>query len=178
MSSQISLAQTRRRSNRLCLLLSSHKRNETSPSPSVLYDLDRPVSQSEIGHFSSNPSIAELPDNLISFDQQLPLQSQLPINYAERFSESIPHVNPILSSNLVLPRELSTKQTPPIGTGSPSYAHHGNDALAEGNVELFGEGDTFPEPTFDCSIFNHVTLAESRVRNDHHWALRMIGSWF
>ena len=178
MSSQISLAQTRRRSNRLALLLTSHKPNESPPSPSVLYDLDRPVSQSEIGHFSSNASIAELPDNLISFDQQLPLQSQLPINYAERFSESIPHVNPILSSNLVLPREPSTNQTPPIGTGSPSYAHHGNDALAEGNVELFGEGVTFPESTFDCSIFSHVTLARDRARNNHLWAFDMIGSQF
>ena len=115
---------------------------------------------------------------MISFDQQLPLQSQLPINYAERFSESIPHVNPILSSNLVLPREPSTNQTPPIGTGSPSYAHHGNDALAEGNVELFGEGVTFPESTFDCSIFSHVTLARDRARNSHLWAFDMIGSQF
>ena len=179
MSSQISLAQTRRRSNRLCLLSSKQKRNGTPPSPSVLYDLDPTVSQSEIGHFSSNASIAELPDNLISFDQQLPLQSQLPINYAESFAENTSRVDSVLSSNPVPPRDTpSTIQTTPIGTGSPSYTHHGNDALAEGNVDADGDNDGFPPPTFDMSIFRHVIHTDTSLRSEHHWAINLIGSQF
>ena len=149
------------------------------PSPSLSYDSDRSLSQSEIGHFSSNASIGEDSGNLILPDQQLLPQIQVPINYAESLSENISHVDSVLSSNPVLPRDApSTNQTPPIGTGSPSYAHHGSDALAEGNVELFGEGDTFPEPTFDCSIFSHVILTKNKLRNQHHWAYDMIGSQF
>ena len=47
-----------------------------------------------------------------------------------------------------------------IGNGSPSYTHHGNDALAEGNVDADGDNDGFPPPTFDMSIFRHVILTK------------------
>ena len=114
---------------------------------------------------------------MISSDQQL--LSQISINNAERSAEYMSRVDSTLSSNPVPSQEApSTNQTPPIGTGSPSYAHHGSDALAEGNVELFGEGDAFPEPTFDPSIFNHVILTKNKLRNQHHWAYDMIGSQF
>ena len=66
----------------------------------------------------------------------------------------------------------------PIGTGSPSYTHHGNDALAEGNVDADGDNDGFPPPTFDMSIFRHVILTKVKLRNQHHWAYDMIGAQF
>ena len=179
MSSQISLAQTLRRSKRLGSLSSSQKLNGMPPSPSLSYDSDRSLSQSEIGHFSSNASIGEDPGNSILPDQQLLPQIQVPINYAERLSENISHVDSVLSSNPVLPRDApSTNQTPPIGTGSPSYTHYGNDALAEGNVGADGDDDSFPPPTFDMSIFSHVILTKVKLRNQHHWAYDMIGAQF
>ena len=168
---------TCRRSQRL-VLRSSNSQKPSGLLPLSSYDVDQSSLQAEIEQISLDvPLIEEEPDNMISSNQQLLAQSS--INNAERSVENISRVDSTFSSNPVPSREApSTYQTPPIGTGSPSYAHHGSDALAEGNVEVFGEGVTFPESTFDCSIFNHVTLAESRVRNDHHWALRMIGSWF
>ena len=140
------------------------------------YDLDR----SQIDHLSPNELIAEVQDNLISLDQQLPSQSQSPINYAERISENISHVDAsVLSPNPLLPREEpSTNQTTPIGTGSPPYAPHGSGALAEGNVDVDGDNDGFPPPTFDMSIFRHVTFTKAKLRDQHHWAYDIIGSQF
>ena len=86
--------------------------------PSLSYDPDR----SQTDHLSPNPSTAEVSDNLISFDQQLPSQSQPPINYAESYTDNMSHADSTLSSNPVLLRDApSTNHTTPIGTGSPSY---------------------------------------------------------
>lgn len=179
MFSQISLARTVRRSKRLDPLSSSQKLNGMPPSPSLSYDSDRSLSQSEIGHFSSNVSIGEDSGNSILPDQQLLPQIQMPINYAERLSENTSHVDSILSSNSLPPRDApSTNQTTPIGTGSPPYAPHGSGALAEGNVDADGDNDGFPPPTFDMSIFKHVILTKVKLRNEHQWAYDMIGAQF
>ena len=143
--------------------------------PSLSYDPDR----SQTDHLSPNPSTAEVSDNLISFDQQLPSQSQPPINYAESYTDNMSHADSTLSSNPVLLRDApSTNHTTPIGTGSPSYTHNGNDALAEGNVDVDGDADGFPPPSFDMSIFRHVTHTDTSLRSEHHWAINLIGSQF
>ena len=149
------------------------------PSPALSYDSDRSPLQSEIGHFSSNASTGEDPGNSIPSDQQLLPQIQMPINYAERISENTSHVDSILSSNSLPPRDApSTNQTTPIGTGSPPYAPHGSGALAEGNVDVDGDNDGFPPPTFDMSIFENVILTKVKLRNEHQWAYDIIGAQF
>ena len=168
---------TRRRSQRL-VLLSSNSQKPSGLLPLSSYDVDQSSLQAEIEQISLDvPLIEEEPDNVISSNQQLLVQSS--INNAERSVENISRVDSTFSSNPVPSREApSTYQTPPIGTGSPSYAHHGSDALAEGNVELFGEGDSFPDPTFDLSTFSHVIVSKNKLRNNHLWAFDMIGSQF
>ena len=168
---------TRRRSQRL-VSLSSNSQKPSGLLPSSSCDPQQSSLQSEIEHFSLDASsIEEESDNVISSDQQLLSQSS--INNAERSVENMSRVYSTLSSNPVPSRDASsTNQTPPIGTGSPSYAHLGSDALAEGNVELFGEGDSFPDPTFYLSIFSHVIVSKNKLRNNHLWAFDMIGSQF
>jgi len=149
--------------------------------PSSSYDLEQSSFQLENELISSRELTAGESVSLIpSDDQQLPPQTRASIIYAESVTQNFSRVDSTLSSNPVLPRDApSTNQTTPsIGTGSPSYPLHGSDALAEGNVEVFGEGDTFPEPTFDSSIFTHVILSKNRLRNQHLWAYDMIGSQF
>ena len=177
MPSQIAVAQRiLRRSQRLRSPSSPHNLNGMLPSPSSSYDPDRPLSQLEIGHLSFNELTAGETGNPISSQQLLP-QTQVSINFAESLSENISHVDSVLSSNPVPPRDTpSTNQTPPIGTGSPSYTHYGNDALAAGNVGDDGDDGRFPPPTFDMSIVRHVILTKVKLRNQHHWAYDMIGA--
>ena len=148
-SSDPDLQSTRRRSQRL-VSLPSNSQKPSGLLPSSSYDLDHSSSQPEIEHVSPDASlIEEESDNVISSNQQLLSQSS--INNAERPVENMSRVDSTLSSNPVPSRDApSTNQTPPIGTGSPSYAHHGSDALAEGNVELFGEGNTFQIGRASC----------------------------
>ena len=180
-SSDPDLQSTRRRSQRL-VSLSSNSQEPSGVLPSSSYDLVQSSSQLEKEHFSSTESTEGESGNLIPPDhQQLPPHLRPSIIYAETaVTENFSRVDSTLSSNPVLSRDApSTSQTTPsIGTGSPSYAHHGSDALAEGNVELLGEGDTFPKPTFDRSIFRHVIRTKANLRIDHHWAHDMIGSQF